>query len=431
MNITRRNFLGSSAAVFAAAALQNHRAYSANEKLGVCVMGLHGRGGSHLQAYAKSEHSDLLAICDADENILNNVGDQLDSKLPHKVKRYVDVKDVLADASIDILSIATPNHWHTLASIWAMEAGKDVYVEKPATHDFWEGKQIIAAAKKYGKIVQHGTQSRSSNQWQRDIPLIRSGEIIGKIHTARCLGFKTGDNRDSIGFADDQEAPKHLHWRLWQGPAPEKPYNPNYHPYQWHWFWHYGNGEIGNQGVHQMDIGCWGMDKGLPSKIYSAGGRYTYEDQGETPNTNTALLTYADGTMLVFDVRNRYTNNEDGVGVGNLFYGDTGYYVQGKGFFDKKNQPIVLPEGKHPLPPDQDCFENFLAAVKSRNEAEIHGNMEQAHLACSHMHLANISYRLGRSLDFDTATEKFVNAPDADAMLRREYAPGFEVPELA
>ena len=436
MEVTRRNFLGASAAaVIAAGTVTKGKVYGANEKIGVCVMGVGGRGGSHIDAFSSLEGSDLVALCDVDQKTLEAKANAVQDKTGKRPKLYTDVREALADPDVDALTIATPNHWHTLATIWACEAGKDVYVEKPATHSIWEGRQLQAAAKKYNRIVQHGTQRRSEAVWIRDIQLLQSGDIIGPVYMARGLCYKNG-NRGDIGFSEDQEPPAHLNWDLWQGPAARKAYNPEYHPYQWHWFWHYGNGEIGNQGVHQMDVGAWAMNKGLPVKVYSAGGRYTYKDQAETPNTNITTYTYDDGTVFVFEVRNRFTNTEggnlfsNGVGVGNLFYADGGYYVEGQGFYDTKNQLIPVDDAKYPMPEDISCWQNFLTAVRSRKWEDIRGNVEDAHVSSAHCHMGAISYRLGRSLEFDPKTERFSDE-QANTMLKREYAPGFEVPELA
>lgn len=310
----------------------------------------------------------------------------------------------------------------------ACKAGKDVYVEKPLSHEVWEGRQLVEAVRKTGRIVQHGTQRRSEGSWIRDIALLRSGEIIGPLYMARALCYK---RRDAVPTGQDQDPPANLHWRLWQGPATEKSYNPMYVHYNWHWFWHYGNGDIGNQGVHQMDVAVWGLNKGLPVKVVSSGGRFTYEDACETPNTQLATFTYADGALLQFEVRGRWTNNEDGVGVGNLFYGRDGYYVEGKGFFDKGGKKIELDEAKYPSPEMPSHFENFLNAVRSRKQEDIHGTAEEGHVSAAHCHLANTAYRIGRTLDFDPKAETFVQADDANKLLKREYHPEFSVPALA
>lgn len=441
MEVTRRAFLGASAAAILTAGVRGKSTvFGANDKVGVCVIGINGRGGSHISGFNECPDSEVVALCDVDQRILNRVASAIERQTGKKPKTYVDMRDALADPEVHAVGIATPNHWHTLATIWACQAGKDVYVEKPATHNIYEGHQLIAAAKKYNRVVMHGTQSRSSARWLRDIALLQSGEIIGPVYMARGLGYKNG-NRGSIGIKPDGEPPETLNWRLWQGPASERPYNPNYHPYNWHWFWHYGNGEIGNQGIHQMDIGVWGMNKGMPVKVYSVGGRYTYQDQGETPNTNVATFTYADGTMFVFEVRNRWTNTEGGVeidgkllkgvDVGNLFYADEGYYVEGQGFYDTRNRPIEVDRSKYPDPSTAGNWQNFINAVKDPANATNYADPMACHLSSGHAHLANISYRLGRTLEFDPQTETFRDAPDANALLTREYAPGFEVPEIA
>ena len=431
MELSRRKFLGSStAAVMAAGTMVQGNVFGANEKLRVCVIGINGRGRSHIDGFQNANGSEVVALCDADGRILKRGARQFEAKYGKAPKTYMDMRDAFADPDIDAVSIATPNHWHALASIWAMQAGKDVYVEKPATHNIHEGQQLIAAAEKYDKIVQHGTQRRSDMKWARDIKLIQSGEIIGDMYMGRGLCHKNG-NRGSIGTHEDSEAPKGLDWRLWQGPASEKAYNKGYHPYTWHWFWHYGNGEIGNQGIHQLDVAVWGMNRGFPVEIYSAGGRYTYDDMAETPNTNNITFTYEDGTMMVFEVRNRFTNHEDGVGVGNLFYANEGYYVEGKGFFDKNMKHIKIDDDKYPIESGQSCWQNFVDSVKSRDKDSIKGNVLDAHYSSGHAHLANASFRLGTSLKFDPKTEKFIGNDEANAWLSRDYHPDFVVETIA
>lgn len=429
MSMTRRAFMGAStAAVLAAGVLARGKVFGANERIGVCVMGLNGRGGAHYEAFSKSPDSEVVALCDVDEKVLEEAAYRVEKATGKRPKTYVDIREALNDPAVQAVGIATPNHWHSLAAIWAVQAGKDVYVEKPLSHEVWEGRQLVEAVKKTGRIVQHGTQRRSENTWRRDIALLQSGEIIGPLYMARALCYK---RRDAIPRDTDQEPPANLHWRLWQGPASEKPYNPMYVHYNWHWFWHYGNGDIGNQGVHQMDVAVWGLNKGLPVRMFSGGGRYTYTDACETPNTQVATFTYADGTLLQFEVRGRWTNKEEGVGVGNLFYGQNGYYVEGKGFFDTNGKPIALDDGKYPKPGDIDHFQHFLNVVKSRKQEDIHGNALEGHISSAHCHLANVAYRVGRSLDFDPQMESFKNADDANALLKREYHPDFTMPALA
>ncbi len=359
MPFTRRQFLGTSAgAAVAAGFMTQSSVFGANDRIGVCCVGVHGRGGNHIRNFLTSSESDVVALCDVDHHVLGVRADQIEEHTGKRPKTYTDMRDAFADPDVDVASIATPNHWHTLAAMWAIQAGKDVYVEKPISHNIWEGRQLVALTAKSDRIVQHGTQDRSIPSWQWAIKRIREG-IIGDLYLARALCYK---NRDAIGFGEAAEPPEFLDYSMWQGPRPERPYrrrkegsgNPDWHAvddgvgglfihYNWHWFWAYGNGDIGNQGVHQMDVAVWGMHKGLPCTVYGAGGRYGYKDDGETPNTLAATFTYDDGTMLEFEVRGRATNGEGPVTIGNLFYGSGGwgYIAEGKvEFFDQSNQLI-------------------------------------------------------------------------------------------
>jgi len=428
MPVTRRQFLGTSAAaVIVAGAMSKGKVFGANERVRMGVAGIHSRGGSHLEGFSKCEASEVVAICDVDKRVLEGRAKSMQDTFGKRPKTYVDMREMFADADVDAVSFATPNHWHALGTVWACQAGKHVYVEKPVSHEYNEGLAVIDAAKKNNCVVQHGTQSRSDHAWIRAIERIRAG-VIGDIYMARALCYK---NRDSIGFKPDEAPPEWLDWTLWQGPAQERPYNANYVHYNWHWFWPYGNGDIGNQGVHQMDIAIWGMNKGLPNKVFSMGGRYTYEDQGETPNTQVATLKYPDGTMTVFEVRGRATNAEGDQKVGNLFYGSGGYAV-GTRLYDTEGKEIPDEEGAaKPEWGTGDHFQNFINAVLSHDANAVHGDPVDAHLGCAHIHLSNISYRMKTSLEFDPAAQRFIGNDEANAMLTRDYREGFEVPQPA
>ena len=427
MSLSRRQFIAtSSAAIVAAGTLGRSSVFGANDRVRVCVVGVNGRGGSHIEGFNDYEGSEVVALCDPDQRVLERRAGWTKKKYGKEPKLYRDIRDVLADDTIDAISIATPNHWHSLATIWACQAGKDVYVEKPLSHGIWEGRQLVHAAKQAGRIVQHGTQSRSDPTWMRDIRLMHEG-LIGPIHVAKGFTYKTG-NRHSIGHKPLEAAPKHLDWTLWQGPATEEEFCKNYVHYNWHWFWNYGNGETGNQGVHQMDLGVWGLNKGLPTKIYSAGGRYAWDDQGETPNTQLTTFTYEDGTMFEFEIRNVGSYQEAGKTTGNHFLGAKGYYVEGKGFFDYDHERITVDE---PKPISNGPWGNFIEAVKSRNQDDIRGTALDGHLASAHCHLGNIAYQMGRSLEFDPHAERFSSDQQANGLLKREYRKDFEVPDLS
>ena len=278
----------------------------------------------------------------------------------------------------------------------------------------------------------HGTQNRSDPTWMRDIRLLHEG-FIGPMHMAKGFTYKTG-NRHAIGYGKPATPPKNLDWKLWQGPAQDRDYMAKsngsglYVHYNWHWVWDYGNGESANQGVHQMDLAVWGMNKGVPVKVSSMGGRYVWDDDAETPNTQMSTYTYADGSMLEFEIRNLGSYEEAGKVTGNHYCCADGYYVEGKGFFDYKNKPIKVDEAK---PESDGTWGNFLKAVRSRKASDIHGNALDGHVSCVTCHIGNIAYRLGRTLEFNPKTERFINDDQANALLRRNYREGFEVPDLA
>jgi predicted dehydrogenase len=428
---TRRQFIGASAsAVIAAGTMGRGTVFGANKRVRVGVVGLNGRGQSHVGGFTDFPGSEVVALCDCDKRVLEASAKALKEKTGKKPKTFVDMRDLMESKGVDAVSFATPNHWHTLGSVWACQAGKDVYVEKPLSHEVWEGRQLAAAAKKYGRIVQHGTQNRSDPGWVRAIQRMKAGEI-GEVYMARGLCYK---RRDSIGFQPPEPPPDWLDWNLWQGPAQERPFCKNYVHYNWHWFWDYGNGDIGNQGVHQMDVAVWGLGKGFPVRVGCAGGRFGYKDQGETANTQICTFTYADGALLVFEVRGRATNDEAGEKVGNLFYGSEGY-MAGEKLFDKDGKEIPDKEKLSPadLGVTGNHYETFVKAVVSRKQEEGRGTALDGHIAASHCHLGNIAYRLGRDLRIDPDKELFVGegAGEANVMLKRVYRKGFEVPELA
>ena len=429
MEVSRRKFLGSStAAVVAAGTMASGKVFGANDNVRVCCIGIHGQGGSHIRGYTDTEGMEVVALCDVDKEVLENRQKELEEKTQKKAKLYTDLREVMADDSIDAVSIATPNHWHSLAAIWACQAGKDVYVEKPLSHNIYEGRQLVEAAEENGRIVQHGTQSRSSAQWIRDIGLMHEG-FIGHIYMAKGFTYKNG-NRNSIGHKEPKSPPPNLDWNLWQGPAAEQEYCDNFVHYNWHWFWNYGNGEFGNQLVHQMDVACWGLNAGMPIKIQSTGGRYAWDDQGETPNTHITTFDYEGGQTLLMEVRNIGSYQEAGhLTTGNTFFGEKGYYVQGQGFFEYKERNPIPVEAE--VPPQKSKFENFLTAIKSRKVEDVHGDVLAGHISSAHCHLGNTAYRLGRTLHFDPVRERYIGDAEANAMVSRVYRKPFVVPGAA
>ena len=444
MQMTRRQFLGkTTTAVLVAGTMAHGRVFGANDRIGMCTIGFNGQGRSHIKdILQRKDEAEYVALCDVDSAVLERGAKDLETAQGRAPKIYRDIREALQDRNIDAVTIATPNHWHSLAAVWACQAGKDVYVEKPLSHNVYEGRQLVAAAKKYGRIVQHGTQSRSSATLIRDMKLIHEG-FIGKIVHSRGYVYKTG-NRSAIGHGKPGPVPANLDWKLWQGPSRDHEFQVNidrkkpglFVHYDWHWFWEYGNGEIGNQGVHEMDLACWGHNRGLPVKVYSSGGRYGWDDDGQTPNTQTTTFTYADGSIMTFEVRNLGSFEElDGGNCSNSFFGTKGFYVRDRGFFTYKEGKTSAREAI-PVPADAPKSERgtkwdyFFKAMRSRKTEDMNVSTLDAHLSCVHCHIGNIAYRLGRSLEFDPQTEKFKDK-EANRYLTRDYRKGFEVPKLA
>jgi predicted dehydrogenase len=423
-DVNRRTFLASAGAGAAALGLASRtRAAGANDRLRVAVVGVRGRGRSHISAFCGREDTTVVALCDVDSRVFAEPAKEVEGKTGKAPQLVGDLRRLMDDKSIDIITIATPNHWHALAAVWACQAGKDVYVEKPVSHNVSEGRKIVEAARKYGRVVQTGTQSRSSTGLKDAFEFLRSGRL-GKIFLARALCFKP---RGSIGQKADTPVPAGVDYNTWLGPAPERPFNPNRFHYEWHWNWDYGNGDIGNQGIHQMDIARWGLGKDtLPTHIQSTGGRFGYKDDGETPNTQIAAYRY-DDCLLEFEVRGLPTNDEKGVKIGNLFYGPEGYMTingdRWATFLGPKEEPG--PSGKG----GGDHFGNFVKAVQSRKPELLNAEILEGHRSSALCHLGNISYRLGRAVAFDPKTETFGADSEANALLTREYRSPFTMPE--
>jgi len=412
-----------------------------NDTIRAAVIGVKGRGRSHIDGFRGLPKVEVVALCDVDEHELQDAAKAMekagagrDGKPFQRPDLYHDVRKLLEDKTIDVVGIATPNHWHSLAAIWACQAGKDVYVEKPCSHNVSEGRRLVEAARKLGRIVQHGTQCRSNPGIKEAIQKLRDG-VIGDVYMARGLCYKW---RNTIGKKKEEPVPPGVHYDLWLGPAPERPFTRNRFHYNWHWHWDYGNGDIGNQGVHQMDIARWGLGVGLPTKVQAAGARYMFDDDQETPNTLVATFEYpaekeSQRKMLVFEVRHWITNPEgegkEPCDVGVLFYGSEGYmtiptYGSYYTFLGKKREPGPKGSGGG----DQFHFSNFIAAVRSRKREELNAEIEEGHLSAALCHLANVSYRTGRTIQFDPKTETCGNDGEANKLLTRQYRAPFVVP---
>ncbi len=475
-NRNRRQFLEDS--MFAAAAVtvttgevladERKPSRSPNEKLGVAVVGVRGRGGSHIGAFAGRGDTEITYLCDPDSEVGNRRVAEVAKRQGGRTPTYVaDIRQLLEDKSVDIVTVATPNHWHALASVWAMQAGKDVYVEKPVSHNVSEGRRMVQVARKYGRICQTGTQCRSNAGMRDAMEYIQAGKI-GEVRVARGLCYK---RRGSIGPRVENSAPDSVNYDLWLGPAPEGPVTRKQFHYDWHWQWPYGNGDLGNQGIHQMDVARWGLGVDTLSQgVFSYGGRFGYEDAGDSANTQVVVHDY--GTKaLVFEVRGLNTPSYRGAKIGVIFEGTEGYvvmtsYSSGAAFDPDGNKTTSFGGGGN-------HFANFLHAVRSRKHTDLTADIEQGHLSSALCHMGNISYQLGtaretsdvlresskhdtpenvkatlgrvlRHLDgnridskkirvgmalrFDPLSERFTAHDQANQMLSREYRKPFVVP---
>lgn len=415
---SRRQFLED--AMFAAAAAatagtagplraaESSTSTSPNERLSVVVVGVRGRGGDHLNAFAGRPDTEVTYVCDIDEKIGHSRAEQVGNRQGRAPSFVRDLREALEDDSVDIVSIATPNHWHALGAIWAIQASKHVYLEKPVSHNVSEGRRIVEAARKYDKICQTGTQCRSNPGIRDAMDFMHSGGI-GQVKVARGLCYK---RRTSIGPKGIYEVPSHIDYNLWLGPAPEAPLTrPQFH-YDWHWQWPYGNGDLGNQGIHQMDLARWGLNvDGLSKSVLSYGGRFGYIDAGETANTQVVIHEYGDQT-LVFEVRGLETDALRRANVGVIYEGTEGYVVissyTGGAAFDKNGEQIRSFSG------GADHYENFLKAVRSGDGKDLTADIEEGHISSALCHTGNISYQLGEVLNLPQTRERLAAIRSSD-----------------
>jgi predicted dehydrogenase len=398
------------------------RVAGANGDIRVAVVGFGGRGKDHIHGLRAVKGTRLVALCDVDRNILEREVKNCQQE-DEQVAAYTDVRKLLENKDIDAVSFATPNHWHSLGSIWAVQAGKDVYVEKPVSHNVWEGRQLVEAARNSNSIVQAGTQSRSSRGITDAIAWLREGHI-GKILRARGLCYKP---RPSIGkVTEPQPIPASVDYDLWCGPAPKEPLMRKRLHYDWHWVWPTGNGDLGNQGIHQMDLARWVLgETALSPRVWSVGGRLGYSDDGTTPNTQIVFHDYP-AAPLIFEVRGlpssagaKAMDRYRGTSVGVVIDCEGGYMVipdyTSAQIFDKDGKPLKEFKGA------SSHFANFIEAVRSRNPSDVHANILDGHVSSALCHTGNISYRLGKTHSPEEIREAVKASPDlAEALGRME-----------
>jgi predicted dehydrogenase len=423
--ISRRHFLqrtlATAATVTIAGTKSSGQVVGANDTLRLGVAGLHSRGGDHVKEFAGRKGVQVAYLIDPDVRTWAGRVKTVEQKGGNTPKTVRDIREALDDKNLDAVSVATPNHWHALITVWACQAGKDVYVEKPCSHNLHEGRIAVDAARKYDRIVQHGTQRRSSMDWARVAAVIKSGKL-GRLLVARGINYKP---RGPIGFRTGERPPAEVDFNLWLGPAPQQPYHGNLVHYNWHWFWDFGSGDIGNQGVHHLDVARWCIPGAtLPRSVLSLGGRFGYTDQGQTPNTMMTVFDYG-ATQLIFEVRALLTRPYQGEIMGNVFHLEEGIIhgdFGGKFYPKGSDKAVPLPQVEVEAtrgPGGADHFGNFLAAVRSRKVSDLNADILEGHYSAALCHLANISYRLGEDLPFDPQTRAFGDNKEAYETLQR------------
>ena len=478
---TRRTFLKRAAAsagvctTFTIAGTKaSGKVLGANDTIRVGVAGINGRGRDHIKGFASMKSVQVTYLIDPDSELFESRGESVKKRGGNTPTCVQDIHKALEDKNLDVVSIASCNHWHALLAIWSCQAGKDVYVEKPCSHNIFEGRKLVEASRKYDCIVQHGTQYRSDHdELHKQMAAVKSGKY-GKLLISYGYASKP---RGSIGFKEPEAPPAGLDFNTWLGPAPKQPYHGNIVHYNWHWFWDFGNGEIGNQGVHQMDIARWAVTaatgRTLPKSVISLGGRFGYKDQGQTPNTQLTIFDFGEAKLFFEDYGLARGKN---MREANVFMMEEG--VIGGGRSDERFYPNGGGQAES-LPDADTCypggpFGNFINCVRSRKREELNAEILEGHYSAALCHLGNTSYRLGkevpfnqepdalagdkdaveafenmkdhlvrragikleesryrlgRTLNFDPSTEKFIDDPEADQLLTRPYRRPFVVPQ--
>ena len=420
--MNRRDLLQNTAAVAAGFTYLRSSFGQAAPPVRLAVIGSGSRGNQLIREFVKVPGVQIGAVVDPDGNRAEQTAQWVKANTGVTPKSSADMRTAFDDKGIDAVLVATTNHWHALTAIWAMQAGKDVYLEKPVSHNVFEGQKLIEAARKYNRIVQGGTQRRSFGRFRHAVELIHKG-LIGEVYLSK---FVFPGNRDSIGFKPIEPVPGWLNWDLWLGPAQEQPYHGNLVHYNWHWFWNFGNGELGNNGIHQVDICRWAMQKELPVKVRSWGGRWGYDDQAETPNTQTVEWEYDDGTAIIGELRGLYTAEP----MSWDFFGSKGHmHIAADGKFTVRLGRNKQPEVAVESPADINHYANFVEAVRSRDRTRLNAEIRETVLSTAHCHLGNIAFRTGGELHFDPHTERFVENDQANGLLTRRYRAPYIVPE--
>ncbi|HPO17410.1 MAG TPA: Gfo/Idh/MocA family oxidoreductase [Candidatus Hydrogenedentes bacterium] len=443
----RRDFLkrtaaGAAATMGAVTAMRSsHAQDAANDRVILGVMGLHGRGSFLAQEFAKRKDVEIRYLADPDTRLFEGHAKAIEKITGKRPQCLPDFRRMLDDKEVNGIVMGTPDHWHALGTILACQAGKDVYVEKPTSHNIWESRKMVEAARKYKCVVQVGAQNRSSDNVIEAIEYLRAGNL-GDIHLVRVLNSK---ERGTIGFQPDKPVPEGVDYDMWLGPAPMRPFNENHFHYAWHWFWAYSGGDLINDGVHQMDIARWVVNQKYPKTAVSAGGIYYFKDDQETPDTHAVNWEF-DGLMMVFEqalwapyLKKTPLELRDIDGMPNWPFNGTrvevygtknmmflGRHGDGWQVFDADGKPIAEKPGLF-SPSNEKHGENFISCIRSRNIPN--GDIEELHYSTLLCHYGNIAYRTGQRLHIDPKTEGFVDNAEANALVKRTYRDPWVVPD--
>ena len=437
---TRRDFLKQASLLgagltFSPFLIQASNSISANDKIQVALIGCNGMGFEDLKAFLRNPEVECIALCDIDENVLNNRAAETEKITGKKVKHlYKDWRKVIDNKDVDVVIVGTPDHWHCLQAVYACQAGKDAYCEKPLGNSIEECNIMVRAAEKYNRVVQVGAQRRSWPGLTEGIEALHNG-VIGHIHFAKAWYT---NNRKSIGFGKEVPVPSTIDFDLWQGPAPRRPYRDNLIHYNWHWFWHWGTGEALNNGTHEIDVVRWGLGLDFPTSVSSEGGRFRYKDDWETPDTQTIDIRFGDDCLVSWEGRSCNSRDTEGRDRGVIFYGEGGAMETGDNgyrIFDMKNKLIKevkskeVIDGRDPSSPsanlDMGHIADFIDAIK--NNRRPNGDIEELHKSTLLVQLGNIAWRTGHRLMIDPSNGHIVNDPEAQRLWSRTYEPGWEL----
>ena len=456
MATTRRTFVTKAAlgagAVAASSSRPSLAQTSPSDTVNIGVVGIRGRGRSHIREFSAIPGVRISYICDIDERLFPETISGIEDRSGYRPQTETDIRQLLERDDLDAISIATPDHWHALMTVWGCQAGKDVYCEKPCSYTLWEGRKMVEAARKYGRMVQIGLQRRSWLREKSVAHFVRNGGF-GTAYRAKAVVYR---GRINIGKMQESSIPEGVNWDLYLGPAPYRAFDLNRFHYGWHFFWDTSTSEVGNNGVHHLDVLRWGLDKQVhPVKVHCTGGQFVEDSDSDVPNVQIGTFEYADGTLLEIEATTLYSPAFGGVRIGGFFFTDEGYIGQSdnwtatRGEFIPRDRPISeagvsyrtnnlsFPAISYPpgpeIPnlnePEISHFQNFIDCVRSRKHEDLNCEVEQGHLSTSLCHLANISYRSGRKLTFDPDTETFPGDEEANGLLRRQYREPYVLPD--